>query len=410
MKTIVLPVVLCFVVTNHPPDVVARVWGVDVNGMPGVDCDCVTIQACIDSASAGDTVEVACGTYYEHDITMKSGITLRSQIGLSDCVTIDADQLGRVMSCTDVDSTTSIVGFTLTRGHCADAGGGGLCCLRSSPVVRDCVFTGNFAQGGGGLSFGDNSSPTLIVVDFAANSAEYAGGALSCSNSRGTLQDCVFSGNTTGSDGYGGAIYTWDSALTLTRVRFEGNTARFGGGVYSEMGSPLEMSCCTFWGNSAVDYAGGLGGTYGGPATLSNCTFHENSATGPGAALYIIYDYDLIMDNTIVTSSSGPLVFCGANRSSVVASCCNMYGNENGDWVLDLLPQLGLRGNISECPRFCGPENGDFRLQECSPCAPGNHPTGYPCGLIGAYEVGCPCGEPSAVEETSWSSLKALYR
>jgi hypothetical protein len=40
-----------------------------------------TIQAGLDAAVAGDTVLVGCGTYYEHDLTVMLGITLRSETG-----------------------------------------------------------------------------------------------------------------------------------------------------------------------------------------------------------------------------------------------------------------------------------------------------------------------------------------
>lgn len=93
-------------------------------------------------------------------------------------------------------------------------------------------------------------------------------------------------------------------------------------------------------------------------------------------------------------------------------TCCDVWGNAGGDWVGPIAGQYGIDGNIREDPRFCVPEDGDFRLLEDSPCAPGTE-----CDRIGAWPVGCgassvadgPDGAPPATT-SSWGELKALYR
>jgi hypothetical protein len=67
-----------------------------------------------------------------------------------------------------------------------------------------------------------------------------------------------------------------------------------------------------------------------------------------------------------------------------------------------------LNGNISIDPEFCGiDDSGNYFLQSDSPCAPGNHPDGYDCGLIGAFPVNC--GKVPARQNT-WGSLKEMYK
>jgi hypothetical protein len=116
--------------------------------------------------------------------------------------------------------------------------------------------------------------------------------------------------------------------------------------------------------------------------------------------------YDLVVENSILSfGEGGEAVYCGPYLD-VALTCCDIYGNEGGDWVGCIEDQYGVNGNISEDPLFCDPGSGDFTLQECSPCAPFSPPNPE-CDLIGAWPVGCG-GTPTV--ESTWGALKALFR
>jgi hypothetical protein len=95
------------------------------------------------------------------------------------------------------------------------------------------------------------------------------------------------------------------------------------------------------------------------------------------------------------------------NPGTFVLRCCDVYGNAGGDWGPETGGQLGQEGNISVDPFFCDLAHGDFSLAADSPCLPGNHPTGYNCGLIGALGQGC---GPIALLPESWARTKVRYR
>ena len=84
----VISVVLVIVFIASPA--LARTWYI----LPDGTGDAPTIAAGMDSASRGDTVLVACGTYYigywgdQPTIWMKSGVCLRSETGLEGCARI----------------------------------------------------------------------------------------------------------------------------------------------------------------------------------------------------------------------------------------------------------------------------------------------------------------------------------
>jgi hypothetical protein len=137
------------------------------------------------------------------------------------------------------------------------------------------------------------------------------------------------------------------------------------------------------------------------PSQIVNCTFAGNRARGsllgPGAVIYLRAGGEV--QNTIVTANDG-----AACLGPVSVSCSNFFGNA----LSDAIPGTDAGGNFSTDPMFCflAPPGSQWHIRADSPCAPGNHPTGDSCGLIGGREVGC----LTAVEQARWGDVKALYR
>jgi predicted outer membrane repeat protein len=386
---------------------------------------------------------------------MKSGICLQSETGEPECVTIDAEQLGRVIYCEDVDSTTTFEGLTMTAGLAVgswpDCAGGGMCCENSSPRVVRCRFVDNSAVYDGGMSCLGACHTYLSDVGFSGNSAEIGAGAMGLGegssilvrvvfegNSAGdcgalavgdgptTLVGCTFSGNTATSDeSYGGAVYAWSAELTCVGTVFLENSASHGGAIYLDGSSAATVTQCTFAGNEA-EFGGGIAYIQSRSIALAGCVFSGNTAQWVGGAFYEVFsgenptmtgctfcynaapNYSAIcsnptMQNCIVAFNTG-----GDPLASGARSCCDFYGNTRGDERYPCLyDQQGVNGNFSADPLFCDPLGGDFHIDCNSPCAPGNHPTGYECGLVGALGVGCGA---SRVESTTWGGVKAMYR
>ncbi len=371
-----------------------------------------TIQAGIDAAVAGDTVLVACGTYYEHDINMKSSITLRSETGQADCVVIDAAQAGRVIACVNASIQTRLEGLTITGGLLADPGvGGGLYCSASSPTLTNVTFSYNQACDAGGMYAGGGSSPVLTDVVFSHNHA-YSGGGLYCDGSSPALTNVVFSGN---ESWWGGGMYCMWGSPTLTRCSFLCNSVSSGvggGGLWCRGATPI-LTYCTFAGNSAGQRGGGLVCEYYTDATLVSCTIAGNSAPD-GGGMWLGPDRPFsyahaTLTNCIVAFSTDGQAISIVEGSGAALTCCDVYGNAGGDWVGYIAGQYGSNGDISQEPCFCLHANPEQPYALCinSPCAAENNPG---CGQIGAWPAACDDYDPCPTEQVSWGSLKAMFR
>ena len=370
-------VISCTVLTSP---VTATTWHV-----PG---DASTIKGGIGLASSGDTVLVACGTYNEHYIRLKSGVVLLSETGQADCVTIDALQQDRVIICRSLTSTTIIKGFTITGGLAAENGGGVFLEDNSSPLIVNCVITNNEAPQVGGGVYSDHSSPSFTNCSITANSASdgsgmhFYGGGMG-GPSAPTLTGCSVS------DNLGTGIWAIASTLELTDCSVTGNSESgiICNGVHWPGGS-ITLTDCTISGNSAV-YGGGLK-LWECPATLTNCAFSLNTVTGDGGGLYVTASMVTITHCSLTENSAdwgGGMYLLTQNGASNVTADSTEFSNNTAK-------DGGAHG-------FVG--TGSTVLLIC--CVPDD--TGFEGGgTITVDNSGC----PTPVRRQTWGSIKALYR
>lgn len=212
------------------------------------------------------------------------------------------------------DTTTTIDGFTITRGNAdaspgaGDNAGGGVLLRSCSALLNDLVIADNAAGYGGGI-FARYGEPRVTNVRFDGNTAAHNGGGITTFESEMLVSGCTFDGNSAQDGGaghvesYTGKIVTlegcvfennsagaWGGALVLfccgnvVDCRFENNTGDLGGAVLVNYNIGSVLSRSTFVGNSATG-AGGGGSVYlrSAQTLISHCEFEGNSAASGGA-------------------------------------------------------------------------------------------------------------------------------
>lgn len=204
-----------------------------------------TIQAAVNAASAGDTINIAAGTYQDGQITVPSGKSL-SLVGSGAGTTIlDGGGTSRVFL---LLSPTSLSELTVQNGNAGANGAGG--------AIR----------GGGPI--------TLTNVDVLSNTAGLTGGAISVDADL-FLDHTVFRNNS--SNWWVGGAHANKIVVTNSLFQENHSTGQYGkgGGVWA--GTNLIITSTQFLSNTTVAGGGGAGGD--SAVTVADSLFQGNSCS-----------------------------------------------------------------------------------------------------------------------------------
>ncbi len=362
----------------------------DIFVTPNGERDYPTIQSAVDHAQDGDVIGLTSGTYTgdgNRDIDFHGRpLTVCSVLGnpakcIIDCQGSPSNPRCGFVFVSGEDHATQVRDVTVRGGYAVN--GGAILIDDSSPAIVGCVFEGNTACLGAGIYCGAESAPLLFECTFSNNELRVCTGGggmgLCCEDASPVVQRCTFT--ELGAGGYGSAILCIHSTAVLEHC-----------GIYLNAGSHGVIACR---GSSA--------------STLAHCTVAGNIGTGVGGGPYsILYleDSNLTLTNTLIYSNVNPsaYLFECVGSAVPVLECCDVYGNEQGDWVGCIAGQAGMAGNMYADPLVCDlshypggwPLPPLYSVHVSSPCLPGNNPA---CGGIGAYGVGCPASDVEPVLE-----------
>ena len=188
----------------------------------------------------------------------------------------------------------------------------------------------------GGAIYSYDADLVITRSTITGNAATAAGGAVYASNSSLTLADTSVGSNS--SDGYGGGVYAAGSTIEITDSDVAYNTAASSGGGIAAANSALKMRRTSVGGNESLGYGGGVY-VYGDPAVGSapvdivDSSLSGNYARSDGGGAYLGASGAMTVAQTTISgndanrSGGGLAVGYGANGGTVTISDSTLSAN-----------------------------------------------------------------------------------
>ncbi len=318
-----------------------------------------SIQAAINKAVNGDTVEIANGVYRENIEIVNKYITICGNADKQSVIlagnpgktTIMIQNVPAVAG-----NKTMITGLKITGGSAPDGQSGGITIANNAdPVIRNNTIEHNTSKHGGGILIFNNSNPLVTENVIRNNTAQhFGGGVFAVRNSSPTITNntiehnnvsgaSIPNGGSSGAGIYLENIVTDPSArskpivtnniIRNNQAEFAGggimlrvgvdaiidgntisqNSAAYGGGIHAETtGSDVVIASNTITGNTAPHRAQFGGSGFGGGVSvydnskvlLSDNTIQSNQSTNGGAGVVVAEGAQVTMRRNIVTGNA----------------------------------------------------------------------------------------------------------
>lgn len=321
-----------------------------------------TIQEGILAAENGDTVLVAEGEYFENldfrgrSIVVGSLFVVDSDIEhvpntiINGSQPVDADTGSVVRIINGEDSTTALIGFTITGGTGTKfrdqsdqqfyVEGGGVLIENSDPLIAYNFIMyneatrdpdGTVSAGGGGIRYG-YCAPRIHNNVIMYNTGRYGAGVVSFF-ADGELQHNAIANNEGGQDYGGGGLWIGGAghATTLINCNITGNASALSGGGIRLFAGVLNAHSNIIWGNRANTGSQQVGGATG------NLHLDYNCVSGGHAGLDNVADYPMFLTNNMRLHPMSPCIDTGNpdnawNDEDETRNDMGIFGGPGSTW------------------------------------------------------------------------------
>ena len=228
----------------------------------------------------------------------------------------------------------------------------------SGTIFTDTTFEANSSDSSGGAILNEDSSIFIDEAVFTGNLAGASGGAVyNADLSNSVINDALFEGNSSGDNG--GAVYNADSSPVLTNVEFRSNNATATGGAIYTFGEETQTTVANgiFEGNTA-EFGGAIYSNLTNNRGI-NLTFANNVATLNGGAIYTAGNEDT------TSTYTNTIVWNNAEGEDIVP----IFNDATETVISQSIVEGGYEGTdiIDADPLFVDGEAVDLRLSAESP-------------------------------------------